>query len=107
AYKPRPYDGAVTLFRSPGHQLLCSFDDQYGWGELALGGVAVRIISGAHEQILKEPHVQFVAKQMAECLEAMRSNAPKSSAVNGDGAGNDAAAASGLRVRVVVEATPA
>jgi len=78
------------LFRSPGHQLLCSFDEQYGWGELAQGGVAVKIISGAHEQILEEPHVQRVACEMSNCLEAAscelqgvrqgNNSAPKSSA---------------------------
>ncbi|HMC27505.1 MAG TPA: amino acid adenylation domain-containing protein, partial [Verrucomicrobiae bacterium] len=71
-YYPKPYPGAVTLFRSPGHQLLCSFDEQYGWGELARGGVAVKIISGAHEQILEEPHVQRVAREMTYCLDQSR-----------------------------------
>ena len=71
-YHPRSYPGKVTLFRSPGHQLLCSFDEQYGWGEFALGGVAVKIISGAHEQILEEPHVKRVAEEMTEGLNGAR-----------------------------------
>jgi amino acid adenylation domain-containing protein len=71
-YHPQPYSGEVTLFRSPGHQLLCSFDEEYGWGEFAQGGVNVKIISGAHEQILEEPHVQRVAQQLRLSLEEAR-----------------------------------
>ncbi len=37
-YYPQPHPGPVTLFRSPAHWLFCSFDPQYGWGELAQGG---------------------------------------------------------------------
>jgi len=73
-YHPRPYPGRVTLFRSPGHQLLCSFDDRYGWGELAQGGVDVKIISGAHEQILEEPHVQSVARELKSALDTAFKN---------------------------------
>jgi amino acid adenylation domain-containing protein len=67
-YKPGHYDGRVTLFRTRGHSLLCSFDDSYGWGELAAGGVTVKIIPGDHESILVEPNVQLVAEALMQCL---------------------------------------
>ncbi|HEY6168610.1 MAG TPA: alpha/beta fold hydrolase, partial [Verrucomicrobiae bacterium] len=66
-YRPQPYAGRVTLLRMGGHQLLCSFDPQYGWGELARGGVTVRVIPGAHENILEEPHVEVVAEELKRC----------------------------------------
>ncbi|MBI2952632.1 hypothetical protein HYY27_11075, partial [bacterium] len=47
--------------------LLCSFDEAYGWRELAAGGVTVRVFPGAHEDILDEPH----APSVAEALKAM------------------------------------
>jgi thioesterase domain-containing protein len=68
-YTPQPYRGSVTLFRSPGHQILCSFDPRYGWGDLAAGGVTVRIVPGAHESILEEPHVAAVARELSTCLQ--------------------------------------
>ena len=40
-FHPRRYPGQVHLFRSPGHPLWCSFDEDYGWGDLAQGGVQV------------------------------------------------------------------
>ena len=63
-YKPKPFGGRVTLFRSPVHLLFCSFDHQYGWADLALGGVDVRIIPGMHETIMEEPNVQVLAREM-------------------------------------------
>jgi amino acid adenylation domain-containing protein len=63
-YKPKTYAGRVTLFRSSVHLLFCSFDPQYGWGDLALGGVDVRVIPGMHETIMEEPNVQELAHQM-------------------------------------------
>jgi amino acid adenylation domain-containing protein len=67
-YHPQPYAGRVTLFRSRGHPLLCSFDPQYGWGDLAAGGAVVKIVPGAHESILEEPHVRVVAEELNRSL---------------------------------------
>ncbi len=67
-YQPKPYHGHITLFRSKGHQLFCSFDHLYGWGEFARNGVTVRVISCPHEGILEEPHVREVASQLKELL---------------------------------------
>jgi thioesterase domain-containing protein len=58
----------VTLFRTGGHPLLSSFDDQFGWGELAQGGVEVRLMPGGHGNILDEPHVRAVAQSLQSCL---------------------------------------
>lgn len=68
-YQSRPYPGRVTLFRTRGYPLFCSFDPAYGWGEFATGGVTVKIIPGAHDSILEEPYVQVVAREIKTCLE--------------------------------------
>ena len=68
-HQPKPYAGHVTLFRTRGHSMLCSFDHSFGWRELAAGGVAVRIISGAHETIMDEPHVQLLAEELKKSLD--------------------------------------
>jgi FkbH-like protein len=67
-YQPRPYGGRVTLLRTRGQPILCSFDPEYGWGELARGGVETRIIRGAHEGIFVEPDIRSLAAEMAACI---------------------------------------
>ncbi len=69
-YRPGPYKGRVHLFRSPGHPLWCSFDDDYGWGDLAQGGVTVSVVPGAHEKILDEPCVEKLSSELSSALTA-------------------------------------
>jgi amino acid adenylation domain-containing protein len=73
-YRASPYRGRVLLFRTHGHRLFCSFDPQYGWGELALGGLLTRMTPGAHESLLEEPHVQALARYLSQELEASSRN---------------------------------
>lgn len=68
-YQPKPFPGQVTLFRTRGHSLLCSFDPNYGWGELARSGVAMKIMPGGHGNILDEPHVRTVAHSLRACVD--------------------------------------
>src|SRR5207237_1502101 len=68
-----PYEGKVCLVRSPGHPLWCSYNEDYGWGDLARGGVAVTIVPGAHEKILEEPCVQNVAEEVRKLVALKRS----------------------------------
>jgi amino acid adenylation domain-containing protein len=67
-YKPESYPGRVCLFRSPVHPVRCSFDADYGWGELAAGGVIRKIIPGAHETIMEEPGVRLLASAIVKQL---------------------------------------
>ena len=71
-FHPRPYSGRVHLFRSPGHPLWCSFEPDYGWGELARGGVSITTVSGAHEKILEEPWVDETAAAVKSVLDQNR-----------------------------------
>ena len=68
-FRPRPYAGKVHLFRSPGHPLWCSFDEYYGWGELARGGVKLITVAGAHEKILEDPWVKALSERLAAELQ--------------------------------------
>lgn len=70
-YVPRPYPGKLTYFwateiskgRSGGPS-----DRRHGWRSLAK--VEEHLIPGHHFSILLEPHVQTLAKLLAECLES-------------------------------------
>jgi amino acid adenylation domain-containing protein/FkbH-like protein len=68
AHIERPYAGHVTLLRTRGQPIFCSFADDFGWGKLARGGVDVKHIPGSHENIFVEPNVKFLAEQIEECL---------------------------------------
>ena len=58
----------VTVLRTELHPFLCSFDSTFGWAEYAQGGVTVKVVTGAHESILNEPHVQAVAAELNRCF---------------------------------------
>ncbi|NBD13843.1 MULTISPECIES: thioesterase domain-containing protein [Corallococcus] len=70
-YKPRPYTGRVTLFRTRADSALHGRDPSWGWGRLAQGGVDVHAIDGNHMTLLKPPHVQSLAAKVKACLEAL------------------------------------
>jgi thioesterase domain-containing protein len=74
-YVPREYGGRATLFRTRGHPLLCSFDEQFGWQYLAKGGVDLRVVAGGHGDILTEPHVATIARELTRELQAARATA--------------------------------
>lgn len=67
-YRPRPYAGRIALFRPRVHSVLSSFDAQFGWGDLAAGGVMVNIVAGDHSNMLDEPHVRILAAGMRRRL---------------------------------------
>jgi len=70
-HRTGPYEGSVELFRTRGHPLFCSFDYCCGWGELARGGVTVRILPGHHETLMTEPHVGLLAMALKSDLESL------------------------------------
>jgi thioesterase domain-containing protein/acyl carrier protein len=67
-YVPQVYDGHVTLFWASS-DLRASIDFVEGWRALASGGIEVQEIPGSHLDIVKEPHVQDLAKKLSGCLE--------------------------------------
>jgi thioesterase domain-containing protein/acyl carrier protein len=72
-FQPQPYDGRIVLFRTRGHPLVCSFDNQMGWGTFARGGVEVKICPGDHESILEEENVSHTARELAALLHSLDS----------------------------------
>ena len=80
AHVERPYAGHVTLLRTRGQPIFCSFAEDFCWGKLARGGVTVKRIPGSHENIFMEPNVKFLAEQIEECLggdDALHRTKPK------------------------------
>jgi amino acid adenylation domain-containing protein len=59
----------ITLFRHHIDLLADGYPPDMGWRKLAQTGVDVRPVSGQHDTILTEPHVQIVAKQLMACID--------------------------------------
>ncbi|HZQ34591.1 MAG TPA: thioesterase domain-containing protein, partial [Dehalococcoidia bacterium] len=82
AYRPQPYEGDITLFRTRGHPLLCSFDEHFGWTDLVKGRIGLRRMPGGHGSILDEPYVRSVAHELNAQLHAFAADAaPRKEAV--------------------------
>ncbi len=72
AYRPAPYPGSVTVFRSP-RVVDVAFWQPYlyfGWEEVALGGVDVIDIPVHHREILHPANVGLVAQKLRAALAA-------------------------------------
>lgn len=72
-YRPREYQGQVTLFRASGQTisrvLFGALDPQMGWGKLARGGVQVRLVDGGHRNIHLPPYVTSLAIELNRALD--------------------------------------
>ncbi|HWP55862.1 MAG TPA: amino acid adenylation domain-containing protein [Pyrinomonadaceae bacterium] len=66
-YTPHFYDGQITLFWAS-KDLRAKFDLLEGWQSLALGGMEVHEVPGTHLDMIKEPHVEELAKKVDQCL---------------------------------------
>ena len=71
-YEALPYPGRITLFRAttPLNFIDMPTDRELGWGPLAEAGVEVHEISGTHREIMREPNVGDVAREVSRCLAA-------------------------------------
>jgi amino acid adenylation domain-containing protein len=69
-YEPRPYDGPMTLIRARTLRLTAWSPPDLGWRRFAKGGLDIRMVPGAHDNILTEPRVKAVAQQLRKCLAA-------------------------------------
>jgi amino acid adenylation domain-containing protein len=82
-YRPRPYDGPLTLFRAQHQPAEYALDGTLGWGALARGGIDVHQVPGYHGEIVQEPQASVLAEQLRQCLErAAREEEPQPSSAN-------------------------
>jgi thioesterase domain-containing protein len=72
-YIVRPYPGRITLFRPSEAPVAVATPRDRGWGRLA-AAVDVHFVPGQHHSMVKEPHVQVLARMLEACL--LRVDAP-------------------------------
>jgi amino acid adenylation domain-containing protein len=73
-YTARSYPGSLSLFRCQVQTLDYALSTDFGWGNLVTGKLEVHEIPSIHYEILKEPVVQAVAKQLNSCLKKVSPN---------------------------------
>jgi len=69
-YRPGAVEARLTLFRAadPGIPGGYRREALYGWDRFAAGGVDVYDFPGEHDDLVYEPTVDLVAKQLDECM---------------------------------------
>jgi thioesterase domain-containing protein len=70
-YVVRPYPGTVTLFRPSDAPFAVRTQRDRGWGSLA-ACVDVHFVPGQHHSMVKEPHVQALARVLEACLPGVK-----------------------------------
>jgi len=70
AYDPRPFAGRITLLRAIEGNVLRTADPSLGWSSLAAGGLGIVEVPGNHDSVVQLPHVQTLARKLAEVLGA-------------------------------------
>jgi len=66
-YVVRPYPGRITLIRPSDAPVAVPTSHDRGWGRLA-ADVEVHFVPGQHHSMVKEPHVQDLARTLEACL---------------------------------------
>jgi thioesterase domain-containing protein len=65
-FQPRRFRAPVILFKGPRHPYFMVKDNEMCWGGRTLSGVAIHRVNASHEEMLREPAVQMIAKEL-EC----------------------------------------
>jgi amino acid adenylation domain-containing protein len=68
-YRPRAYQGRITLYRTRAEALFRSHTTDKGWGNLASNGVDVIFVPGNHRNLYEEPYAPSLAKEIEIALE--------------------------------------
>jgi amino acid adenylation domain-containing protein len=73
AYNFQVYPGRITLLRTEDkyrdQAIGMQYDPQFGWGELAGGGIDIHYVPGDHIHLLGEPNVRYLAEKLKACLD--------------------------------------
>jgi thioesterase domain-containing protein len=70
-YRPRPFAGRITLFKAMTASDKVEWPDDYGWTELAQGGLDIIPVPGQHLTLFDEGNVESLAAALADRLHAI------------------------------------
>jgi aspartate racemase len=75
AYRPRPYPGALILFRATDRRVTGTYSRTLGWKQLARGRVRVIDVPGSHSTVLKPGSEPPMAAKLRACLDELTESA--------------------------------
>jgi oxalate---CoA ligase len=69
-YAAKSYAGRITMFRATRGIALDDprYGEALGWQNIAERGVEIHEVPGTHRDMLREPNVQLLARQLAACI---------------------------------------
>jgi amino acid adenylation domain-containing protein len=70
AYRPLPYGGKVTLFRTLDQRVGYEDEPDLGWGVVAQGGAEVHYVPGVHWTIFSDKNAPILARKVEECIQS-------------------------------------
>ena len=70
-YKPKPYDGRITLVRPKKHFAGLNHQD-FGWGKFALKGVEIDYLPVSPRGMLIEPFVKLLSEKIKTKIDEMK-----------------------------------
>lgn len=88
-FRLEQFRAPVILFRKPKQPYFKIKGREMGWGARSLSGVKVCMVNGVHEEMLREPAVQAIAKQLKDTLHHITDGRSSSMRVGGAGDKND------------------
>jgi amino acid adenylation domain-containing protein len=68
-YQPQSYPGQIALFKASEQLTGNGMSEDFGWGNVASGGIEVYMVPGSHFTMLGEPHDQVLAERLRVCLD--------------------------------------
>jgi thioesterase domain-containing protein len=74
-YTPKRYLGRVHLLIGAETPMGPWLDPRMRWRKLAGGGAEVRVVPGDHTDMLREPNVSALAREIEDCLRRARAGA--------------------------------
>ncbi|HEY0789842.1 MAG TPA: amino acid adenylation domain-containing protein [Chthoniobacterales bacterium] len=70
SYRPRPFNGKITLFRALMVPDGYEYEAEMGWTGLAAQGIEIHDVPGDHFTIFHEENVPMLAEKLSACIEA-------------------------------------
>jgi aspartate racemase len=70
-YRPRPFAGRITLFKAMTASDKVEWPDDYGWTDLAQGGLDIIPVPGQHLTLFDDGNVESLAAALADRLRAI------------------------------------
>jgi amino acid adenylation domain-containing protein len=77
-FKVPQFKAPIVLFKRPRQPYFYKRDPQMGWGVRSRGGVEICEIDCGHYEVLRQPHVQWIAQRLSEKMQEIDARVERS-----------------------------